>query len=443
MIKKSLLSAIILSSSFSAFSDVTIKELSVSEQLIPYGFEQEFQNNLDFFLDGVGVDQKAKVPYDTIFVRDGIVDPQYYVNTTEIGFYLNILVEAHKDGSNHALKRIIETLDVLLETPTWNGLYFWPYDIVGGKLQPTEEGIVPAVDNANLAFSLAGVAGAYLDSKNNREKEVVKKVEEIIARQVEGWYKIYDPERGLLYAGWSAKDNAPLGYYVDRKANESRLAPVWAHLVTKGSEKEVPKTAFSDMELYTGNYTIDERNYYPMLTWDGAYFQGMLPSILLNERKLIPDYSIIEDMTKMQKMHSEDNNIPFVSSAATTDDGYAAFGINKISEAYVRFGHESPGEKTGTPHATALSYMVNPWDAVNLLKTIKEQHPEIESPYGWYDSVDTEGKISTKILSLDQGMMIGSFLSPSINEKVDNYLKHKGYYEHVVEMYQSFTPDSE
>ncbi len=183
--------------SMSAFADVTITELTVNPQLYPVGFEQHLQRNLDFFVDGVGVDQKAKVPYDTIFVdKNGQIEHDYYVNTTEIGLYLNVLVEAHKNGNANALIRIHETLDALAGAPTWKGLFFWPYDIEGKQLKPNKDGIVPAVDNANLAFALAGVAGAYLDSKQSDEKEVVAKVESILKSQTDGWAELYDESRG-------------------------------------------------------------------------------------------------------------------------------------------------------------------------------------------------------------------------------------------------------
>ena len=410
---------------------VKITKLVLRQHFYPSGFEQELQTNLDFFLDGVGVDEQAKVPYDTLFVTGSEIDPQYYVNTTEIGLYLNILTEANLNGDQASLVRINETLDVLLGAPNWNGLFYWPYDIVGGRLQPQEEGIVPAVDNANLAFALAAVSGAYLDSDEALAISAVKKIDDILQRQVSGWQQLYDPSKDLLYAGWSAKDSAPLGYYIDRKANESRLAPLWAHLITKDTSLPVPQSAFNKMELYTGSIDVNQQTLKPMLTWDGAYFQGMLPAIWLNEKALIPEYSIIEDMTKAQRYHSEQYKIPFVSSAATTDDSYAAFGVPELSEASVRFSLSIAGGNTGTPHATALSYIVNPAEAVISLLSIKQLHPKIESPYGWFDAVDTDAEMSTKLISLDQGMFVCAFLATSINQQVETYLKRTGGYQDV------------
>ncbi|MDE1210700.1 hypothetical protein [Vibrio aestuarianus] len=427
----------------SSFAATTISKLTVNPQLYPVGFEKQLQTNLDFFVDGVGVSQEAKVPYDTIFVdKKGNIEHANYVNTTEIGLYLNILVEAHKNGHLEALSRIHETLDALVMAPTWKGLFYWPYDIEGEQLKPNKDEIVPAVDNANLAFALAGVAGAYLDSKDNNEQQVVTKVERILENQIDGWSSLYDSGKGLLYSGWSTKNDAPLAYHIDRKANESRLAPAWAHLITQGTENPVPATAFNKMELYTHDYYLDGKKLTPMLTWDGAYFQGMLSMIWLDERLLIPDFSIIEDMTKVQKYHAIHHQIPFVSSSASVDDGYAAYGVPQLSESKVRFNNEIAGGETGTPHALALSYMVNPLDAVDLLNSIIDYYPQLETPYGWYDAINSEGATSTKILSLDQGMFVGAFLSPAINQDVRTYLESKNYYQALTKMYKTFKPNN-
>ncbi|MDR9829810.1 hypothetical protein RCJ22_29945, partial [Vibrio sp. FNV 38] len=394
-------------------SQVSIDEVIVSDNLYPEKFAAELQNNLNFFRDGVGVDVAAKVPYDTIFIRDGkTVDPAYYVNSTEIGFYLNVLVEMEKAGNKDALVRISEVLDTMDNAPNWNGLFFWPYNIVDGQLETTKEGVVPAVDNANFVFSLLGVAGAFLDSEEPAKQKIVQRIEERLQMQKKAWAQMYDPSRKLLRAGINGHTGENLTYFIDRKANESRLAPLWAALITKDlGEKAVPQEAFNNMELYTTEYKIKGKKYTPMLTWDGAYFQGMLPSIYLDEKVLMPDYSIVEDMTYIQKLYAREYNIPLVSSSATVDDRYAPYGIPYIAEKKVKFGHDVHDDKTGTPHATALSYMVDPDMAIEALLGIKSVYPEVESDFGWYDAIKRNGEMSTKILSLDQGMFVGAFMS--------------------------------
>ncbi|PTO94405.1 hypothetical protein CWO29_01245 [Vibrio splendidus] len=442
--KKYAFAAALISFSASAFAnDIVLNELTIRDHLYPDNFKSELSNNLNFFRDGVGVDPVSKVPFDTVSIVDGEVVPFYYVNTTEIGLYLNILVEVEKAGNTDALTRIVEVLDVLEETPTWKGLYFWPYDIVDGKLQPTEEGIVPAVDNANLAFSLAGVAGAYLDSTSPEKKAIVERIETILEGQIDGWVSIYDKNRGLMNAGWSTKDDAALPYFIDRKANESRLAPLWAALITRDQgANAIPTSAFDNMELYTHPYTFNGQEYNPMLTWNGTYFQGMLPSIWMNERELMPDYSLVEDMTFVQMVYAAKHNIPLLSSSATVDDGYSEFGVPYLSESKVMFNNEMHAGDTGTPHATALSYIVSPETSVQALKALKAYYPNIESEFGWYDAVDTEGRMSTKILSLDQGMFVGAFVADEINADVQTYLEARGYMSDVEKMYSSFIPNN-
>lgn len=442
--KSTLAAAVLFALASNAFaSDVVINELSVRDHLYPAQFKAELQNNLNFFRDGVGVDPVAKVPFDTVSIVEGKVKPHYYVNTTEIGLYLNILVEAEKAGEGKALTRIAEVLDVLEETPTWKGLYFWPYDIVEGKLKPTADGIVPAVDNANLALALAGVAGAYLDETDAEKQKIVERIEAILVGQKQGWFEIYDQGRGLLHAGWSTKNDAALPYYIDRKANESRLAPLWAALITKeAGDKAIPQSAFDNMELYTHKYTFNGKEYNPMLTWDGAYFQAMLPAIWLNEQELMPDYTMVKDMTFLQMTYAAKHNIPLVSSSATVDDAYAAFGVPFLSESKVKFNNEIHEGTTGTPHALALSYIVSPETSVQALKALKNYYPQIESEFGWYDAVDSQGKMSTKILSLDQGMFVGAFLADEINADVEKYLTARGYMADVQQMYRSYVPNN-
>lgn len=442
--KKYAFAAALISFSVGTFaSDIVLDELTIRDHLYPESFRAELSNNLNFFRDGVGVDPVSKVPFDTVSIVDGEVVPFYYVNTTEIGLYLNILVEVEKAGNADALVRIGEVLDVLEEAPTWKGLYFWPYDIVDGKLQPTEEGIVPAVDNANLAFSLVGVAGAYLDSTSPEKQAIVSRIEAILDGQLDGWVAIYDKKRGLMSAGWSTRENAPLPYFIDRKANESRLAPLWAALITRDQgENAVPLSAFNNMELYTYPFTFNGKQYNPMLTWNGTYFQGMLPSIWMNESELMPDYSLVKDMTFVQMVYAAKHNIPLLSSSATVDDGYAEFGVPHLSESKMMFNNEMHGGLTGTPHATALSYIVSPETSVAALKALKAYYPNIESEFGWYDAVDTEGRMSTKILSLDQGMFVGAFIADEINADVQTYLEARDYMDDVKEMYRSFVPNN-
>lgn len=422
---------------------VEINSVKVREEIYPSVFKNELQKNLNFFKDGVGVDPEAKVPYDTIFVNKDSIEKGYYTNTTEIGLYLNILVEMEKTGDKKALSRINEVLDTLDKAPKWKGLFYWPYDIKNGKLVKPETEIIPVVDNGNMCFALAGVAGAYIDSKDPSKKALVERIEKLLNAQVEGWQLLYDKKKGLLHAGWDAKANAPLQYYIDRKGNESRTGALWAILVTQNTKKPIPISAFNKMELYTLTYEIGNYQYTPMLTWDGTMFQALLPAIWINEKELIPNYRIVEDLLNIQIYFSQKYKVPaLISSCSTLDGGYAAYGVPYISESKVLFNNEISVGTTGTPHASALAYIIDKEKALTLLYRLKKKYPHIETEYGWYDAIDETGKTTNKILSLDQGMFVGAFLAESINQDVEKYLEHKKYTSTLKEMYKTYVPNN-
>ncbi|WP_232055228.1 hypothetical protein [Vibrio taketomensis] len=92
-------------------------------------------------------------------------------------------------------------------------------------------------------------------------------------------------------------------------------------------------------------------------------------------------------------------------------------------------------------HALALSYIVSPETSVQALKALKNYYPQIESEFGWYDAVDSQGKMSTKILSLTKECLL-VFLADEINADVEKYLTARGYMADVQQMYRSYVPNN-
>ena len=170
--------------------------------LYPSGFERELANNLNFFRDGVGVDPFTKVPYDHIFVtNDKITNQARYTNTTEIGLYLSILIEVEKAGNEFALARIGEVLGVLetIRTPERACITGHTKCYMRAGYCPARNSSdtfamgesVPVEDNANLAWALVGVAGAYIDSEQAAKKAIVARVQSLLERQIPGWTELY------------------------------------------------------------------------------------------------------------------------------------------------------------------------------------------------------------------------------------------------------------
>ncbi|SON53221.1 hypothetical protein [Vibrio tapetis] len=416
------------------------EKIKIDSKYYPKGFETELQSNLDFFMDGVGVSPSVKVPYDHIILGSDGNTVANYTNITGVGFYLNLLTEMQRAGSSSAVLRMEEVLSVLESAPKWNGLFFWLYGFSENELTVSNDGKISAVDNGNLALSLAALSGAYYDSNNDRLKAIATRSESLLSAQKLGWSSLYDTNRGLLRAGWSKDTGTYLGYHIDRKTNESRLAVIWAVLSTEGSAQAVPASAFTTMPMPVGRYNHDGVYLEPLLSWDGSYFQTMMPSLWINEAKLMPDSRYLEAVNQLHKQYSDANNgIPFVSASATPNNGYHAYGIKEVSESYYKY-QNSISSAAGTPHASALYYMSDPTDAVARLKAIKAGYPMIETKAGWRDAVAPDGTLSNKLIAIDQGMFVGAFIASSVQQDVSNYFERKGWKASLEQMYDTFVP---
>ena len=271
--------------------------------------EQVLQDNLTFFQTGAGIDAKTFMPYDTIYVDKNshkITSTNGQFNTTETGLYLNILLliaedkinspYINKDQANANVgnySRVIRFAKYA--SKSWKGLFYWPYNIESsGNIVPATS-TVPDVDNSNLDFSLAALIGAYQFSNDPLRSKIAKQALTIVNNQQEGWTTIGTYTKSSLpnpdcqqcvAAGWDTATNKPLGYYIDRMANESRLSPLW--MLIQGYTAE--SGAFTQMPIYSNNIKLNNgESVNAELTWDGTMFQLLLPWILMREDQLIPN----------------------------------------------------------------------------------------------------------------------------------------------------------
>jgi hypothetical protein len=413
----------------------------------PDNFEQDYQLNLQYFADGVGVDPVAKVPYDLIDVVNGsTIKTRLQMNSTALGLYLNVLVEMERANSSIARQRLIDVITLIDKMPKWNGLTYWMYQIErSGELSLSPTATASAVDAANLVTSLAAVAGAYWHDDDPRMQNLARQVDTIIRNTAEGWCSLYDEGKGLLRAAWSLENNDYAEYHIDRKSNESRLAPLWAHIITHDTTNEIPIKAFTKMQAFTASYlAYNGDTLTPLLTWKGAYFQALLPSIWFNEYALVPNPAMFDDLTQVQIDFTSALNIPFLSSASTIDAQYSEFGIDAMSEHYFLDPNESVQADVGSPHATALSAILDPISAVTRLNTVKAKHPQIAGPYGWYDAINSRGDVVNRLIGLDQGMFVNAFLATQIQQDVKCYVVSsfgQPAWDAVETMYASFIAD--
>ncbi|WP_162064405.1 hypothetical protein [Vibrio taketomensis] len=138
----------------------------------------------------------------------------------------------------------------------------------------------------------------------------------------------------------------------------------------------------------------------------------MLPALWLDEASLIPDYQIVTDFSRVHATYADKYSIPFVSASATVADGYAAYGLESVSESYRKFGNSIETGTTGSPHTLALYYMINETDALNRLNKLKQDNPQIETSADGLMLSMTKEKYLIKSLVLIRGCLWEhSFLS--------------------------------
>ena len=264
----------------------------ISEKYYPEGLKDALQNNLNYFRDDIGIHLPTQIPLENLQATSNtIINKANYTNISAIGLYINILIEVQRAGSPVAAEKLSRVLDQLENAPNFHGLFHWLYNFspssssVPPHLIPTADGgVVSAVDNGNMASSLAALCGAYRKSKDQQLLTLSNRAFLLLRRQVEGWNQFYDPEKQMIRGAYRYKEGGGgefQGYYIDRKTNESRLSPLWAVLLTQQLGKDsnktpIPTQVFKNMKLYTEEHRLSDGELLtPALTWDGSYFQGL------------------------------------------------------------------------------------------------------------------------------------------------------------------------
>ncbi|GAA4874666.1 hypothetical protein [Ferrimonas pelagia] len=424
----------------------------IADHYYPKCFAAELQANLDYFRHDIGIEVGTGIPHENLKVDHNNIPygKANYTNISAIGLYLNVLVEVQRAGSPTAAEKMAQVLRQLEQAPHLDGLFHWLYRFENGVLTTTSNGgIVSAVDNGNLASSLASLAGAFWQHSDPVLAELSQRSHALLQRQRTGWSRFYDPDKGMLRAAYRYNtddpDQAPgfQNYHIDRKTNESRTAPIWAALLTQGmGDEAVPIDAFTNMKLFTTEYlNAQGQTTEPALAWNGGIFQGLAPQLWFDEASLMPDFQMWIDFSQAQYEFAEQHRIPLLSSAPTVEDGYDSYGLDVVSEAYMRNPANSSQDTVGTPHASGLSFMVEPDRALTHLMGLKDQYPQITSVAGWYGAINAQGEMSSKLIAWDQGMFVGAFFADAIRQDVAHYIEQIEGTEALHQMYTSMISD--
>ena len=389
--------------------------LNFDEAVAEKEVQRILQENIKYFV--FGYDPVTGLPYNYMDVgKNGeiIERRSTWISPTDTGLYLNVLIAVVKGDivasdsmtPDEAMKRLQLLMKTLRATKKSNGFFYY-YDLKDGEAVVSDlyGRLISAIDNGNLAASLAVLVGAFQDGTD--EQKVLADMAEKMLTAME-WNELYNTDRELLMGGYYADENGQiktrLEWCIDRSYNEGRIAAVMALL----SEK-VPLAAWSMLKTTYGSYSFpDGATVGVVKTWNGGAFQAWLPLLFFDELKWSPrGYAKAHNnFLAVQVNESVKNGLSgaLLSSCYNPDGEYCESGISAVAESENKISLD-----VGTPHATALASLVNHHTALTLFKLLDSKWPNLKGPFGYYESVDLEGRVSTRMTALAQGLLILSF----------------------------------
>ena len=406
-----------------------IDQLKVRNRIFPESIRPILENNLNYFRDGDGVEPVSGFPYGNIEVdkvTGEIIDRRDYVKTTYISTYLTILLEMSKVGGDYTPKahtRIKQILNTLFTLSGWNGLLHGGHYISRNFQNGTDNVSTP--NNSKLVFTLMAIAGAYMDSKDPAQREILQLATDLLKRQEVGWSKFYDPEEGFMRKSWDTRKQRFKGH-TTRFTEEAMPGVIAGVLLTSGLGKDaIPETAFTRLILDLTEYPMTSGEVITSLqSGSGALYHPTAPMIWLDQEKFMgQSFIYFKNFVKAHNDFRKEQQLPLMLSACTgIDGGYINYGVPALASK-----KENIPYNASTPRTIGLAYMVDPETAIGMaLKTI-ERFPNIETSYGWYDTINAEGETTTTIKTLGQGLMIGGFLARETHKDMQKYFDHMGY----------------
>ncbi len=353
------------------------------------------------------------VRFNASSIEVGDADIGDYTSPTDVGLHLISIVAAHELdllSQEEALGRLHTTLRTLEGLETFEGFFFNYYDTV--SLERTSN-FVSFVDSAWLTAGLIVVRNAF------------PRLSEPCTRLIErGSYRLfYDDVWQAMSHGYYVNVPARSQYHYGVLYTESRIGNLIA--IGKG---DVPEEHWFKMKrifpaacgwqtrrpmetgeknlrgcsVRGGYYEWNGYRYVP--SWGGSMFEGLMPTLVLDERAHAPASLGRNDVTHavVQRRYAlEQLGYPVwgVSPSASPHGGYGEYGIEILGSRGYRAG-------AVTPHAAALALSADPDAAVANLRRLTELYP-IYGEYGLYDSVDpASGEVGHAYLALDQSMIL-------------------------------------
>ncbi len=360
-----------------------------------------------------GINKKTQLIVDNIRVGDAPL-VSGYTSPTNIAMDLMAAVAAQDFGfinRAEALFRVRAIISSLMQMKRHKGFFFNFYETKNLMVTRT---YLSSVDNGWLAIALVIVRQAF-------PGEVAEQATQILEGM--NFDEFYDTETNQLVIGYEVPEENFGGNHYGMLASEARAMSLMA--IGKGDipadhwwflfrtppaawkwQNQNPKGFQANRngtDYFQGHYEKNGKMFMP--SWGGSLFEFLMPTLVLNEKKLGPQGLGLNDRV-VSELHRD---------YALKEKGYPIWGISPCSVTdgrgwkYMELGIKGlsvkgyPDRGFVTPHVTFLALDSLPKDAIANIRKYLE-YP-IYGDYGLYDSLDLKsGKANTQYLALDQGM---------------------------------------
>ncbi|NJP50142.1 hypothetical protein HCJ93_08665 [Streptomyces sp. SBST2-5] len=406
------------------------------------------------------------LPADNIRLGGDKPVPARNTSTTNIGCWLWSTVAAAGLGvisESEMHRRLARTVATVEKMERVHGFWFNWYDTFTGEVLDTWPGsgdpikhLLSTVDNAWLDVGLR-----IAEDADPRLAPRIRRIRKDI-----DWSFFYEPydeadpaaHPGHMRTGFWPGEDRLTPYFYGALVSETRMAGYlgiadgtvpgehyWRMQRTfePGVRQEMPPggewVVRDGVRYFNGHYTYRGRKHVP--GWGGDMFGQLMtelfvPSAQWNDswRKSFThhvmghrDHGLLD--TEYGYWGFSPCNVP---EGGYQEYGVQYFGINpegycsNTDRTYVPHGEPGPDPSAYTngvvtPHAGALALMISPRDALTNLMRIERDFDSYEDGMGFYDSVNVStGKVSDRMLSLDQGMAAAAFaqvLEPGVLQR--------------------------
>lgn len=321
-----------------------------------------------------------------------------------------------------AVQRTREVIETLKKLKKWKGFF---YNFYNTTTLAVTRPFVSSVDCGWLAISLVVVRQAF---PNEFGKEASAILDEM------NFDVFLDPENNQLSIGYDEEKDQVVGYHYGLLATEARATSFYA--IGKGDlpkshwwfiyrtppsvwkwQTQPPKglqVVQDGVDYIQGYYEYRGKKFVP--SWGGSLFEFLMPTIVINERKLAPKGLGLNNRVAAE-LHRD---------YALKEKGYKLWGLSPAAVSngrqwrYIEMGIKALGVKgyqdSGyvTPHVSFLALNSLPEDAIKNIRKFLNYGSYGE--YGFYDTISVEdGSVNPQYLALDQGMTLVA---------ICNYLKN-------------------